>query len=148
MGLRQGLPCTKTGSPRYTGAFSCVTIRLVPPTVVVVDDHAGFRRAARTLLELEGFDVVGEAADGASAVAVARDVRPELVLLDIALPDASGFDLAPELSTGRSRVILTSSREHGDIGRRVRESGALGFVPKDELSGETLRALLGKRCKS
>jgi DNA-binding NarL/FixJ family response regulator len=117
----------------------------VPLTVVVVDDHAGFRRAASELLESEGFDVVGEAEDGSSALAATRELRPQLVLLDVALPDTSGFDLARRLVSDRSKVILTSSREHGDLGRRVRESGALGFVPKDQLSGAALRALLDQR---
>jgi DNA-binding NarL/FixJ family response regulator len=127
------------------GSFWLCDNRLVPITVVVVDDHAGFRRAASALLELEGFDVVGEARDGSSAVAVTRELRPQLVLLDVALPDASGFDIARRVVNYHSKVILTSSREHGDLGRRVRESGALGFVPKDELSGAALRALLDQR---
>ena len=117
----------------------------MPITVVVVDDHAGFRRAARELLELEGFDVVGEAEDGSSALAVTRKLRPQLVLLDVSLPDANGFDMAGRLAGYRSNVILTSSREHSDLGRRVRESGALGFVPKDQLSGSAVRGLLDRR---
>jgi DNA-binding NarL/FixJ family response regulator len=116
----------------------------MPLTVVVVDDHAGFRRAASALLELEGFAVVGEAEDGSSAVAMIRQLRPQLVLLDVALRDTSGFDLSLQLASDRSKVILTSSREHHDLGRRVRESGAVGFVPKDELSGSVLRALLDR----
>lgn len=111
--------------------------------VLIVDDHASFRRSARTLLELEGFDVVGEAADGASAVELANRLRPELVLLDIALPDTNGFDVAERLAPGPSKVILTSSREQRDLGRRVRSSGALGFIPKDRLSGPALAAMLG-----
>jgi DNA-binding NarL/FixJ family response regulator len=114
----------------------------MPVTVVIVDDHPSFRTSARTLLELEGFDVVGEAADGESAVALAKRLRPELVLLDVALPDTNGFDVAERLAGGPSKVILTSSREQRDLGRRVRSSGALGFVPKDRLSGPTLYALL------
>ena len=111
-------------------------------TVVIVDDHPSFRASARTLLELDGFDVVGEAADGASGVEIAEELEPELVLLDVALPDTNGFEVAERLAGGRSKVILTSSREQRDLGRRVRSSGALGFVPKDQLSGETLTALL------
>ena len=117
----------------------------MPLTVVVVDDHAGFRRAAKAFLELEGFDVVGEADNGATALAVTRELRPQLVLLDVALPDASGFDLVRQLADDRSQVILTSSREHQDLGRRVRDSGALGFIPKDEISGRALRTLLDRR---
>jgi DNA-binding NarL/FixJ family response regulator len=111
-------------------------------TVVIVDDHQSFRTSARTLLELEGFDVVGEASDGAGAVELAQELEPELVLLDIALPDMNGFEVAERLAGGPSKVILTSSRAQRDLGRRVRSSGALGFVPKDRLSGQELTALL------
>jgi DNA-binding NarL/FixJ family response regulator len=114
-------------------------------SVLIVDDHASFRRSAKMLLELEGFDVVGEAADGKSAVELARRLRPELVLLDVALPDTNGFDVAQQLSGGPTKVILTSSREQRDLGRRVRSSGALGFVPKDRLSGQALAELLEAR---
>ena len=110
--------------------------------VLIVDDHAAFRASARTLLELDGFDVIGEATDGASALALARELNPEVVLLDVALPDTSGFDVAEELADGRSKVILTSSRTQTDLGRRVRQCGAVGFVPKDELSGAAINMLL------
>ena len=111
-------------------------------TVVIVDDHPSFRTSARTLLELEGFEVVGEAADGASGLEIAEELEPELVLLDVALPDTNGFEVAERLSGGPSKVILTSSREQRDLGRRVRSSGALGFVAKDRLSGTALTELL------
>ena len=110
--------------------------------VLIVDDHAAFRASARALLELDGFDVIGEATDGASALALARELDPEVVLLDVALPDTSGFDVAEELADGRSKVILTSSRTQTDLGRRVRQCGAVGFVPKDELSGAAINNLL------
>jgi len=121
-----------------------VTISTVSVTVLIVDDHPGFRRSARALLELEGFEVVGEAADGASALELARALEPELVLLDVALPDISGFDVAAGLADAPFKVILTSSRERADYGGRVQESGALGFVPKDVLTAEALRELLGR----
>ena len=117
----------------------------VAGTVLIVDDHASFRRSARTLLELEGYEVVGEAADGASALELVDRLRPGLVLLDIALPDTSGFDVAERLAVGGAKVVLTSSREQRDLGRRVSRSGAIGFVPKDRLSGPALAALLDKR---
>ena len=110
-------------------------------SVLIVDDHEAFRSSAHTLLELDGFDVVGEAEDGTTALALARELQPELVLLDIALPDISGFDVAERL-TPETKVILTSSRQQSDLGRRVRQSGALGFIPKDHLSGDSLRELL------
>jgi DNA-binding NarL/FixJ family response regulator len=110
---------------------------------IVVDDHAAFRASARRLLELTGYEVVAEAGDGASGLALVRDLEPELVLLDVALPDMSGFDVADALAAGPSAVVFVSSRDPADLGRRVRESGAVGFIPKDQLSEETIRALVG-----
>lgn len=109
---------------------------------IVVDDHPAFRASARRLLELSGYEVVGEAADGASGLALAREQEPELVLLDIALPDMSGFDVAEELADGPSSVVFVSSRDQRDLGRRARQSGALGFIPKDRLSEESLQAVV------
>lgn len=109
---------------------------------MIVDDHGRFRRSARKLLELEGFDVVGEAADGASARAVVDDLRPDLVLVDIGLPDTSGFDLARSLST-TSRVVLVSSRDPLDVAGRVERCGAVAFIGKDALTGEAIAAALG-----
>jgi len=111
-------------------------------SVLIVDDHAPFRRSIRVLLELEGFEVVGEAEDGASALELASRLRPELVLLDVALPDTNGFEVAKQLADGPSKIVLTSSREQRDLGRRIVTSGAVGFVPKDQLSGEVLVELM------
>lgn len=113
-------------------------------TVLVVDDHPAFRVSARRLLELDGFVVVGEAADGESALRLARELEPGFVLLDIGLPDRSGYDVAEELAGAGTRVVLVSSRAQADLGRRAGESGALGFVAKEELSGESLLALLDR----
>jgi DNA-binding NarL/FixJ family response regulator len=113
-------------------------------TVLVVDDHAEFRALARAVLEADGFDVVGEAADGAAAIAGAADLRPDVVLLDVQLPDIDGFDVAARI-TGRPdspAVILVSSRDSSDFGPLVSRSGARGFVPTAELSGERVQELL------
>jgi DNA-binding NarL/FixJ family response regulator len=110
---------------------------------IVVDDHAAFRASARRLLEVSGYDVVAEAGDGASGLALVRDLEPELVLLDVALPDMSGFDVAEALVGSPSAIVLVSSRDPADLGRRVRGSSAVGFISKDQLSEETIRALLG-----
>jgi DNA-binding NarL/FixJ family response regulator len=116
----------------------------VPPTVLIVDDHPSFRATARTLLEAEGFEVVGEAADGVSALRAAEELRPELVLLDVQLPDFDGFEVASRLTSREDApsVVLTSSRDGADFGPLVAESGARGFVPKAELSGAALAALI------
>jgi DNA-binding NarL/FixJ family response regulator len=109
---------------------------------IVVDDHAAFRASARRLLELSGFEVVGEAGNGASGLELARRVEPALVLLDVALPDMSGFDVADALAGSPAAVVLVSSRDPQDLGRRARDTGALGFIPKDKLSEASLLAVI------
>jgi DNA-binding NarL/FixJ family response regulator len=114
-------------------------------TLVIVDDHAGFRTSARALLELDAFEVVGEAGDGAGALAVVASLGPEVVLLDIGLPDMSGFDVAERIAAGegaRPAVVLISSRSPDQVSVRVNGCGAAGFIAKDELNGATLEALL------
>lgn len=114
------------------------------PTVLIVDDHAGFRSSARALLEAEGFDVVGEASDGEQALGEAERLRPDVVLLDIQLPGADGFAVADRLaSVGTfAAVVLISSREAAAYGARVEAAAARGFIAKRDLSGEALAALL------
>jgi DNA-binding NarL/FixJ family response regulator len=114
-------------------------------TVLIVDDHPSFRANARALLEAEGFEVVGEAEDGASGLRAARELAPELVLLDVQLPDIDGFEVAAQLTRGPGApaVVLVSSRDGADFGPLVERSGARGFIPKAELSGAALSALLG-----
>ncbi len=113
-------------------------------TVLIVDDHEGFRVTARALLEAEGFDVVGEAASGVAALRAAAELRPDLVLLDVQLPDFDGFEVASRLSGNGTApaIVLTSSRDADDFGPLVAASGARGFVPKAELSGAALATLL------
>src|SRR3954451_12193271 len=113
-------------------------------SVLIVDDHATFRRAARAVLEAEGFVVVGEAADGEEALRAVAELGPTLVLLDVQLPGIDGFEVAARLTAGDGApaVILVSSRDASEYGELVEESGARGFLPKDELSGEKLTALL------
>ena len=113
-------------------------------TVLIVDDHPGFRASARRVLEDAGYDVVGEAHDGASALAAARKLRPAIVLLDIRLPDLDGFEIARRLTSDDHppAVVLTSSHDRGDFTGMIARSGARGFLPKAELSGPALAALL------
>jgi DNA-binding NarL/FixJ family response regulator len=115
------------------------------PTLLIVDDHAGFRALARRLLGSGGFNVVGEAADGRAGVSAARELRPDVVLLDIQLPDIDGFEVLARLrdhSAGPA-VVLTSTRDRADYGERVDRSGASGFIPKAELSGAAVLAAIG-----
>ena len=112
--------------------------------LLIVDDHEGFRASARRILEAHGFDVVGEAEDGESGVALAHELVPEVVLLDLALPDIDGFAVAVRMRDEGvgAAVVLTSSRDWSEICARLCEAGAVGFIPKNELSGARLRALV------
>jgi len=115
--------------------------------VLIVDDHPSFRATARLLLETEGFEVVGESADGAAGVRDAVALSPDVVLLDVQLPDIDGFEVASRITGGGDGplVVLTSSRDESDFGPLVAASGASGFVAKAELSGSVLLALLDAR---
>jgi DNA-binding NarL/FixJ family response regulator len=115
------------------------------PTVVIVDDHAEFRESASALLEAEGFAVIGAAADGDDAIAAVERLRPQVVLLDIQLPDMDGFAVAERLAARPDppRIVLISSREAATYGPRLEAAAAQGFIPKRELSGSALAAVVG-----
>jgi len=114
-------------------------------SLLIVDDHADFRAGARALLEVDGFEVLGEAPDGESALEAARRLRPQVVLLDIQLPGMDGFEVADRLAAGVDppMVVLTSSRAAEAFRDRLRAARSVrGFIAKPELSGECLSALL------
>ena len=113
-------------------------------SVLIVDDHPGFRLSARRILEADGYEVVGEAGDGAAAIEAARRLRPKIVLLDVNLPDVDGFEVARALAaeTPAPAIVLTSSHDREDFGDSLPQSAAAGFVPKDELSGAAVAALV------
>jgi DNA-binding NarL/FixJ family response regulator len=116
----------------------------VPARVLIVDDHRGFRGAARAMLEADGFEVVGEAADGAGAVAGSARLEPAVVLLDVQLPDVDGFAVAERLSqlNRPPRVVLVSSRPAGAYRRRLARAPVVGFLAKSEFSAGSVAALL------
>ncbi len=123
---------------------SRASIHRVPATVLIVDDHAEFRSVARRLLQGGPFEVVGEAADGSRGSEAVRRLRPDLVLLDVQLPDVDGFDLCRALTASPAgpHVVLISSRDATDYGLRLASCGALGFIAKAELSVTSLDAVL------
>lgn len=130
-------------------ALENAIIRAMPCRVLIVDDHPGFRAQARVLLTAAGYEVVAEAADGESGVRVARDLSPDVVLLDVQLPDITGFEVARLVRSEPAPpvIVLISSRDAADYGSRIRRSGARGFISKAELSGPALKAVLGKECQ-
>ncbi len=129
MGVEQPLPVVQVRAKRR---------------VLVVDDHASFRNCASALLQAEGFEVVGEAEDGATAIRRAAELAPELVLLDIQLPDLDGFEVTERLLAADPElcVVLVSSRDRSSYGPRIEQCGACGFLDKSDLSGDSLEGLL------
>ena len=115
------------------------------PTVLIVDDHDSFRRSASALLETEGFDVVGCAADGETAFVEAERLRPDVVLLDVQLPGLNGFEVAERLAATPEPpcVVLISSRDASEYGPRLGAVPVRGFIPKRDLSGRALAAMVG-----
>jgi DNA-binding NarL/FixJ family response regulator len=113
-------------------------------SVLIVDDHPGFRHQARRLLESEGYRVVGEAGDTASAVAAAQELTPELALVDVYLPDGDGFELATRLAALAKppAIVLTSSHDVAELAPCIADSQARGFVAKAELSRAAIDSLL------
>jgi CheY-like chemotaxis protein len=136
-------------SPKITGIREASARDLcddlpMAATVLVVDDHPSFRRFARRLLEAGGFAVVDEAKAGASALDAVRELRPDVVLLDLLLPDTTGFELAEVLSSDPAGpvVVLTSSRTESDLGRSLDRSSARGFIAKRDLTAAAFAALV------
>jgi two-component system nitrate/nitrite response regulator NarL len=109
-----------------------------------VDDHQGFRTFARTLLGAEGFEVTADVASGEAALDAVRERHPDVVLLDVQLPDIDGFEVAQRLAEAPDppAVVMTSTRDAADYGTRLVSAPILGFVPKQELSGAAVSALL------
>ena len=115
----------------------------VSPTVLIVDDHAAFRALARRLLQADGYDVIGEATNGQNGLDAAGSLQPDVVLLDVRLPDMDGFQVAGHLADRCSAaVVVTSSSDDPLYPERATSSGARGFVAKHDLCGAALDRLL------
>jgi DNA-binding NarL/FixJ family response regulator len=114
-------------------------------TLLIVDDHDGFRTFARDLLQAQGFDVVGEASAGSTAITAVTALRPDVVLLDVMLPDIDGFAVCEQImaDSGGPDVVMTSSHDISSFRENLERSRARGFIAKSELSGPALAALLG-----
>jgi DNA-binding NarL/FixJ family response regulator len=131
----------------YSRVFTALPLFMaeMPNKILIVDDHPSFRATVKTLLAADGFEVVGEATDGRTALEAVAELSPDLVLLDVQLPDMDGFAVIEALlkMNGHApKVVLTSSHDACDFGSIVPRCGAAAFIPKAELSGAALRAVL------
>jgi DNA-binding NarL/FixJ family response regulator len=143
--MSRELACSTAAGHDVAGASGLGAWSVVPPTVLIVDDHDGFRDAASSLLESEGYSVVGTAANGRLALSESARLQPDIVLLDIQLPDLDGFAVADRLATGPDppAVVLISSYDAATYGARLGRAPARGFLAKRDLSGAALAALVG-----
>jgi DNA-binding NarL/FixJ family response regulator len=116
----------------------------VSPTLLIIDDHAAFRAGARALLEADGYRVVGEAGDARAGLAAAGSLRPDVILLDVRLPDMDGFHVIARLADDgcAAAVVVTSSSDDPLYPERALRSGARGFVAKHDVCGAALDRLL------
>jgi DNA-binding NarL/FixJ family response regulator len=130
-------------NPRAPPACRCHD-EVVAARLLIVDDHPGFRAMARALLESAGVDIVGEATGAAEALRLAASLRPDAILLDIALPDGDGFDVCEQVNEDPNppAVILTSSRSAAVYTDRLDATQARGFIPKSQLTGASVAALV------
>jgi DNA-binding NarL/FixJ family response regulator len=120
---------------------------MTPVRVLVIDDHPVYRRGMASLLEASGYLVVGEGASAAEAVELARRLTPDVVLMDLGLPDASGVDATGRITGADSKVRVVVVTMHDDEGsvRRALAAGAAGYVVKDAPPAELIAAIEAAR---
>jgi DNA-binding NarL/FixJ family response regulator len=117
----------------------------MPVRVLIVDDQEPFRMAARMVVEAtEGFEVVGESETGEHAVDTARELNPDLVLMDVNLPGINGLEATKRIlreadrETNRVVILLLSTYEESEYGPRAKESGAAAYIPKSSFGPDRL----------
>jgi DNA-binding NarL/FixJ family response regulator len=140
----EGFPSVPASRPRGTLKSVTVTPKPTLGTLVVVDDHAGFRQVVRARLTAAGWHVIGEASTGGAVLEMVMRLAPDLVLLDVVLPDMDGFAVAERLAAAgcASAVVLISGHDRSDFGGRVRAAPVRGFLAKEMISGQALARLL------
>jgi len=141
--LARVFPLCRLGAGEQTGTV-IATFPAPQGTLVIVDDHARFREAAGERLAAAGWRIVGEAATGAAAIDLVARLAPDVVLLDVVLPDMDGFAVADRLAAAgsASAVVLTSGHDRRDFSARLRSAPVRGFLPKEMISGPALATLL------
>jgi DNA-binding NarL/FixJ family response regulator len=126
---------------RLIGEYTSMALR-----VLIVDDNGSFIAAARVLLEQEGVSVVGSASNMAEGIRLVRELKPDVVLVDVMLGEESGFELARRLAEqhgeDRLAMILISTHSESDFAELIAASPALGYLPKSEFSVDAIRRTL------
>jgi DNA-binding NarL/FixJ family response regulator len=113
----------------------------MPVRVLIVDDQEPFRLAARAVVEsTDGFEVVGESASGEESIEAARNLQPDLVLVDVNLPGMNGLDATRDILRESKRVVilLLSTYEMEEYAPRAAECGAAAYIPKSEFGPDRL----------
>jgi two-component system, NarL family, response regulator NreC len=111
--------------------------------IVLADDHNLVRQGLRSLLEREGFNVVGEASDGQEVVERIRTLHPEIAVMDITMPILNGLDAAREIgrSCPKTKTILLTQHEEGQYISEALEVGVKGYVLKDQVASDLIEAI-------
>ncbi|MGZ4674404.1 MAG: response regulator, partial [Ilumatobacteraceae bacterium] len=112
-------------------------------SVILVDDHTMLRQGIRRALESEGIKVVAEASDGATAIKLALEHKPDVVLMDVSMPGMDGVEAARRLveADGRQRVVMLTMHIDRDIIDRAIRAGAVGYLTKDSSISEVILAI-------
>jgi CheY-like chemotaxis protein len=119
----------------------------VPIRCLIVDDNGSFLEVASALLEQQGLSVVGVASGGAEALRQFETLRPEIVLVDIFLGHESGLELAGRLVEAGAAVIFVSTHAEADVEALISGRGAVGFLPKAELSARAILRIMNGRLR-
>src|SRR4051794_17656107 len=114
-----------------------------PQRVLIIDDHAPFRAAARELLERRGFAVVAEAGGAKAGLEAVEALAPDAVVLDVNLPDGNGIDVCRTLTQANPALAVLLVSADADRGRWATDCGAVAFLPKSRLASADLVGLLG-----
>jgi DNA-binding NarL/FixJ family response regulator len=114
-----------------------------PPTVMLVDDHTMLRQGLRRSLELEGIPVVAEASNGEEAIKIALETKPNVVLMDVSMPQIDGIEATRRLmaADNRQRVVILTMHIDRDVIERAMKAGAVGYMTKDSTVKEVVMAV-------
>ena len=114
------------------------------PSVVLVDDHTMLRQGLKRALESEGIRVIGEAGDGTTALRLALELHPDVVLMDVSMPNIDGIESTKRLmgADSRQRVVMLTMHVDRDVMQRAMAAGAVGYLTKDASISDVVEAIV------